>query len=131
MTDILHKLAAVSHLQAQDAATDLNKLADRQKEKVYEKRAVRDVQEYYDKVMSDDVVTFDELKTLHDMRSEIGSTDRPSGTRTAAFATSPTPTAPRGPSTRTTSARTAMAATKASRSRSASTTTARKRKPRR
>ncbi len=75
MTDILHKLAAVSHLQAQDAATDLNSLADKQKDKVYEKRAVRDVQEYYDKVMSDEVVDFDELKNLHEMRSEIGSTD--------------------------------------------------------
>ena len=74
MTDILHKLAAVSNLQAQDAASDLNKLADRQQEKVYEKRAVRDVQEYYDTVMSDDVVTFDELQNLHEMRSEIGAT---------------------------------------------------------
>ena len=74
MTDILHKLAAVSNLQAQDAASDLNKLADRQQEKVYEKRAVRDVQEYYDTVMSDDVVTFDELQNLHEMHSEIGAT---------------------------------------------------------
>jgi hypothetical protein len=75
MTDILHKLAAVSNLQAQDAATGLNKLADDQQQKIYEKRAVRDVQEYYDTVMSDEVVTFDELQNLHEMRSEIGSTD--------------------------------------------------------
>lgn len=75
MTDILHKLAAVSHLQAQDAASDLNSLADKQKDKVYEKRAVRDVQEYYDKVMADEVVDFDELQNLHEMRSEIGATD--------------------------------------------------------
>lgn len=75
MTDILHKLAAVSHLQAQSAAGDLDKLADDQKSKVYEKREVRDVQQYYDTVMSDDVIDFEELKNLHRMRSEIGSTD--------------------------------------------------------
>ena len=75
MTDIMHKLAAVSHLQAQDASTSLDKLADDQKQKIYEKRAARDVQEYYDKVMSDEIVSFDELQTLHEMRSEIGSTD--------------------------------------------------------
>ncbi len=75
MPDILHKLAALSNLQAQSAATDLDKLADDQKSKVYEKREVRDVQKYYDTIMSDDVIDFDELQNLQRMRSEIGSTD--------------------------------------------------------
>ncbi|MCA9488423.1 MAG: hypothetical protein KC621_00825 [Myxococcales bacterium] len=72
MTDILHKLAAVSHLQAQDASSDLNKLADDQKEKVYQKREVRDLQEYYDQVMSDDSVSAQELSNLQTMRGELG-----------------------------------------------------------
>jgi len=72
MTDILHKLAAVSHLQAQDASSDLNKLADDQKEKVYQKREVRDLQEYYDQVMSDDSVSAQELANLQTMRGELG-----------------------------------------------------------
>jgi hypothetical protein len=72
MTDILHKLAAVSHLQAQDASKDLDKLADNQKSKVYEKREVRDLQQYYDTVMSDDSVSGDELSNLERMRGELG-----------------------------------------------------------
>jgi len=72
MTDILHKLAAVSHLQAQDASTSLNSLADDQKQKVYEKRQVRDLQEYYDTAMSDETLSAAELSNLETMRGELG-----------------------------------------------------------
>ncbi len=72
MPDILHKLAALSNLQAQDASADLDKLADDQKSKVYQKREVRDLQKYYDTVMSDDSVSAEELGNLERMRSELG-----------------------------------------------------------
>jgi hypothetical protein len=72
MTDILHKLAAVSNLQAQDASAGLNKLADDQQAKIYEKRQVRDLQEYYDTVMSDESVSATELSNLQTMRGELG-----------------------------------------------------------
>jgi hypothetical protein len=75
MTDPLHLLAQVNHLTSQDSASKLEDVAQQQKDKVYEKRQVRDVQEIYDKYMADGKVTFDELQTLHDMRTEIGSTE--------------------------------------------------------
>jgi hypothetical protein len=76
MTDSMRLLSRVAHNQAEVAADDLEKIADRQETTLDEKKKARDVQEYIDKIKADDIVTFDELVTLHELRTEIGSTDK-------------------------------------------------------
>ncbi len=75
MTDSLRLLATVAHLQAQDAGSALEKIANDQKAKISEKKNVRDVQQKYSEIMADDKVTFDELENLHQMQSAFGVTD--------------------------------------------------------
>jgi hypothetical protein len=75
MTDSLRLLATVAHLQAQDSGAALEKIASDQKAKITEKKNVRDVQQKYSEIMSDDKVTFDELQNLHEMQSAFGVTD--------------------------------------------------------
>jgi hypothetical protein len=73
--DPLHLLAQVNHLVSQDASSKLETVAQQQKDKVYEKRQVRAVQEAYDKAMSDETVDPNELANLKQMMGEIGVQD--------------------------------------------------------
>ena len=83
MTDSLRLLATVAHLQATDSGKNLEDIANQQKEKIGEKSKLRDVQKYYDKIIADDKVTFDELENLHRLRSELGAQGIQGGTEEA------------------------------------------------
>ena len=72
MTDSLRLLATVAHLQAQDSASSLEKIAADQKSKISEKKTARDIQQKYSEIMADDQVTASELATLQSMMSAAG-----------------------------------------------------------
>jgi hypothetical protein len=72
MTDPMKALAAANHLQATSEADRLNDMAEDMEANIDKKGQARVAQEYYDEIMSDDVVTFDELENLHRLMDDAG-----------------------------------------------------------
>ena len=68
-------LSLVAHHQTEAYGSDLEEIANKQEKTLQEKRDLRDVQKFYDKATADDIVTFDELQTLHEMRTWTGTTE--------------------------------------------------------
>jgi hypothetical protein len=76
MADSYKVLARVANNQTEAYGSDLEEVANRQEANLNAKQNQRDVQKYYQQITQDEIVTFDELQNLHEMRSWIGSTDQ-------------------------------------------------------
>lgn len=74
MPDVLRMLAYVHHLAANEAAEDLQSIANKQEENLKRKRQLRDLEKYYDSAVNSDggVVTTAELNELTGWMSDLG-----------------------------------------------------------
>lgn len=72
MTNIFAKVAHLNHMQAQDAEKNLDRHIDDQRDKVFEKKEIRRVQEYIDRRGANGKHGEGERDTIQSMLSAIG-----------------------------------------------------------